>query len=368
MNSPESILITGGAGFVGSSLALRFKQLFPAATVTALDNLHRRGSELNLSRLQEGGVKFQHGDIRCTEDYEQLGDFDLLIDCAAEPSVQAGVGGSPRYVLNNNLVGTMHCLEAARLRKARFVLLSTSRVYPMSTLNHLEWREEPGRFRWVGSDGPTGLFAAGYRGGIPPGRRPIVLWGEQAGLRAVASGICLRHGHAGGDQPLRSPGRTVANGQGRSGRRHLVGGKPLLPQVVALRWLRRQGQAGPRRAARRRPVRPAGNAVAHAGGLGRTGLQHRRRERGLGFACEVRPNCARPRRATASRSPRSRRPAGVDLRHSYISDSRARPRRNSAWRPSRSPQIIVRDITIAGSTTTAAQLDSDFRPEMSLSY
>jgi CDP-paratose 2-epimerase len=40
----ESILITGGAGFVGSSLALRFKEAFPTAAVTALDNLHRRGS------------------------------------------------------------------------------------------------------------------------------------------------------------------------------------------------------------------------------------------------------------------------------------------------------------------------------------
>jgi CDP-paratose 2-epimerase len=153
----ESLLITGGAGFVGSSLAIRFKQLFPGATVTAFDNLHRRGSELNIPRLQEAGVVFQHGDIRCPEDYEQLGDFDLLIDCAAEPSVKAGVGGSPRYVLNNNLVATIHCLEAARLRKARFVLLSTSRVYPMDALNRLAWSEDSSRFRWVGENGARGI-------------------------------------------------------------------------------------------------------------------------------------------------------------------------------------------------------------------
>jgi len=163
----KNVLITGGAGFVGSSLAVRFKQLFPAATVMAFDNLHRRGSELNVPRLLEAGVKFQHGDIRCTEDYEQLADFDLLIDCAAEPSVQAGVGGSPRYVLNNNLVGTMHCLEAARLRNARFVLLSTSRVYPMSSLNHLQWREEESRFRWVGEDGLPGYSPRGIAEEFP---------------------------------------------------------------------------------------------------------------------------------------------------------------------------------------------------------
>lgn len=38
----ESILVTGGAGFVGSSLAIRFKQSFPGLAVTAFDNLYRR--------------------------------------------------------------------------------------------------------------------------------------------------------------------------------------------------------------------------------------------------------------------------------------------------------------------------------------
>jgi CDP-paratose 2-epimerase len=163
----QNVLITGGAGFVGSSLAIRFRQLFPAVMVTAFDNLHRRGSELNVRRLQEAGVKFLHGDIRCEEDYEQLDDFDLLIDCAAEPSARAGVGGSPRYVLNNNLLGTMHCLEAARARNARFLLLSTSRVYPMSALSGLEWREEESRFRWVGEEGLPGYSAWGIAEEFP---------------------------------------------------------------------------------------------------------------------------------------------------------------------------------------------------------
>ena len=65
----ENLLITGGAGFVGSNLAIRFRRLGPDATVTALDNLKRRGSELNLPRLREAGVKFRHGDIRCVEDF-----------------------------------------------------------------------------------------------------------------------------------------------------------------------------------------------------------------------------------------------------------------------------------------------------------
>jgi CDP-paratose 2-epimerase len=163
----DSILITGGAGFVGSSLALRLKESFPSAVVTALDNLHRRGSELNVPRLQAAGVRFCHGDIRCAEDLEGLPEFDVLLDCAAEPSVQAGVGGSPRYVLNNNLVGTMHCLEAARLRQARFILLSTSRVYPIATLGRLSFCEEKTRFRWQPSAGVPGFSEHGVAEAFP---------------------------------------------------------------------------------------------------------------------------------------------------------------------------------------------------------
>ncbi|MGA2031997.1 MAG: NAD-dependent epimerase/dehydratase family protein [Thermoguttaceae bacterium] len=163
----QHILITGGGGFVGSSLALKFKEAFPGMRVSALDNLHRRGSELNLSRLRAAGVAFVHGDVRCPEDLDVLPEFDLLIDCAAEPSVQAGAAGSPRYVLNNNLIGTIHCLEAARLRRAAFLLLSTSRVYPIATLNALPFTEDATRFRWTGAPGTPGFSGDGVAESFP---------------------------------------------------------------------------------------------------------------------------------------------------------------------------------------------------------
>ena len=58
------ILITGEAGFVGSGLALHLRQACSDATVVCMDNLYRRGSELNFPRLQKAGVEFHRGDVR----------------------------------------------------------------------------------------------------------------------------------------------------------------------------------------------------------------------------------------------------------------------------------------------------------------
>jgi CDP-paratose 2-epimerase len=163
----ESILITGGAGFVGSNLALFFRQAQPGVQVAALDNLKRRGSDLNVPRLLAAGVAFTHGDIRCAEDLDALSEFDLLIDCSAEPSVQAGVGGSPLYVLNTNLTGTVNCLELARRRGAALLFLSTSRVYPIAALNGLPFEETETRFRWAGRTGTIGFSEHGIAEDFP---------------------------------------------------------------------------------------------------------------------------------------------------------------------------------------------------------
>jgi CDP-paratose 2-epimerase len=147
----ERILITGGAGFVGSSLAVACRRAM-SGHVFAADSLKRRGSELNLPRLRAAGVPFFHADVRCPEDLESLPEFDLLIDCSAEPSVHSGMGGAARYLLNTNLLGTINCLEAARARNAAFLFLSTSRVYPMEQLNALPHRESATRFAWTASE------------------------------------------------------------------------------------------------------------------------------------------------------------------------------------------------------------------------
>jgi CDP-paratose 2-epimerase len=127
------ILITGGAGFVGSSLAKYFQE--SGAEVVVLDNLKRRGSERNLTEFRKRGISFFHGDIRCPSDLEDLpGNFDFFLEASAEPSVHAGNTGSPRYVLDTNLGGTIHCLEFSRKRAKGLIFLSTSRVYSIAPL------------------------------------------------------------------------------------------------------------------------------------------------------------------------------------------------------------------------------------------
>lgn len=162
------VLITGGAGFVGSSLALAFRGRHPKAEILTFDNLKRRGAELNLERFQKHGIEFVHGDVRQPEDLASLpGTFDVVIDASAEPSVLAGLDGSPAYVLNTNLGGTINCLELARKRGNAFIFLSTSRVYSISPLRALQFDETPTRFALAATQASPGVGPRGIAEDFP---------------------------------------------------------------------------------------------------------------------------------------------------------------------------------------------------------
>jgi CDP-paratose 2-epimerase len=152
------ILITGGAGFVGSCLALAFKREHPTARVVAFDNLRRRGSETKLALLRARGVEFVHGDVRQPGDLEALpGRFDWVIDAAAETSVHAGQDGAPGYVIETNLLGTLHTLELCRRRAGQLIFLSSSRVYSIEPLRSLPLAEGPTRFELEPAGAPPGV-------------------------------------------------------------------------------------------------------------------------------------------------------------------------------------------------------------------
>jgi CDP-paratose 2-epimerase len=188
MGTHECVLVTGGAGFAGSSVALALKQQWPSARVTAFDNLHRRGSELNLERLRAAGVQFVHGDIRSLADLTGLAEQpDLIVECSAEPSAQAGYGGSPAYLIDTNLTGCYHCLELARRARADFVFVSTSRVYPYRRLNELAFAEGETRFELAAQQTIAGASALGVSEDFPlEGARSLYGMTKLAGELMVA--------------------------------------------------------------------------------------------------------------------------------------------------------------------------------------
>jgi CDP-paratose 2-epimerase len=155
------IVITGGAGFVGSSLCLSLKQQYPHYTIIAFDNLKRRGSELNLADFQKNDIAFVHGDIRNPEDLAAVGQFDVLIEASAEPSVTAGLDSDPTYVINNNLFGSIHCFNACLKYNAKLIFLSTSRVYPIETIEKAAFTEGTTRFNFDAKQSEPGITKDG---------------------------------------------------------------------------------------------------------------------------------------------------------------------------------------------------------------
>jgi CDP-paratose 2-epimerase len=142
-----SILIVGGCGFVGSNIATYLAACLANARIVCMDNLYRRGSELNATRLGSMGLEFHRGDVRDRASFPP-GEFDLVIECSAEPSVLAGQDGSPDYMFQTNLVGLYNCLEYCRSRASALVFLSTSRIYPVAPLEAHPFIEQETRFAW----------------------------------------------------------------------------------------------------------------------------------------------------------------------------------------------------------------------------
>lgn len=167
MSGLGKILITGGAGFVGSSLAISLARSHPGTHVIALDNLYRRGAELNLDRLDEAGVEFVKGDVRRPGDLAPFEDIDALIECSAEPSVMSGTDGDTSYIYETNLTGAYNCLELARRSGCQFIFLSTSRVYPMDGLRQASLIEEETRFELAADQPAPGWTGAGVSEDMP---------------------------------------------------------------------------------------------------------------------------------------------------------------------------------------------------------
>ena len=131
------ILITGGCGFVGSNLAIYFKNNEIGTKINTLDNLSRKGSLLNLHRLKKKKIKNFKKNISNYNELKSLPKYDLIVDCCAEAAVEKSRKEVDK-VFNTNLVGTFNILKKCVKDKSNFIFLSSSRVYSIEKLRQLK--------------------------------------------------------------------------------------------------------------------------------------------------------------------------------------------------------------------------------------
>jgi len=125
-------LVTGGAGFIGSSFVRHLRARFPEAPVTVLDKLTYAGNPANLAEFEgRPGYAFVHGDICDRERVRELlsTGFDWVLNFAAETHVDRSIGEPGQFVLTD-MYGVYALLEAVReFPVTRFVQISTDEVY-----------------------------------------------------------------------------------------------------------------------------------------------------------------------------------------------------------------------------------------------
>src|SRR5690242_14058982 len=126
------LLVTGGAGFIGSNFIRLYFSENPEAEILNFDKLTYAGNLANLSDVENlPNYQFIRGDICDAEAVEKIfaESFDAVVHFAAESHVDRSITGAREFI-RTNVEGSLVLLEAARKRKVpRFVHVSTDEVY-----------------------------------------------------------------------------------------------------------------------------------------------------------------------------------------------------------------------------------------------
>lgn len=206
------VLITGGAGFIGTNLAARL--LRDGTTVRILDSLSRRGTEVNLRWLRDHHperLEIVLGDVRDRERVQHaVHGMDHVVHLAAQVAVTSSVQ-APRLDFEVNAGGTLNVLEAIRLseRRPSLAFCSTNKVYGALSdieLNQHDRRYVPAaaalRARGVGEMRPL-EFHSPYGCSKGAADQYVIDYARSYGLRAAVlrmSCIYGPHQHGNEDQ------------------------------------------------------------------------------------------------------------------------------------------------------------------------
>ncbi|MFJ5713980.1 dTDP-glucose 4,6-dehydratase [Neobacillus sp. NPDC093127] len=136
------LLVTGGAGFIGSNFIHYVLEKYPDYQIINFDKLTYAGNLENLASIQEStNYTFIKGDITNKELLDYIvttHQVDVIVNFAAESHVDRSITNSDEFV-RTNILGTQTILDVARNKNIRFIQISTDEVY--------------------GSLGPTGYFS-----------------------------------------------------------------------------------------------------------------------------------------------------------------------------------------------------------------
>jgi len=140
-HNPKSLLVTGGAGFIGANFVHYWLERYPDHRIVVLDALTYAGNLENLDPVRKNpSFRFVHGDIRDFDLVVRLlreEEIDTIVHFAAESHVDRSIQGADAFI-DTNVLGTHTLLKAAKavwldrgpsVRPHRFHHVSTDEVY-----------------------------------------------------------------------------------------------------------------------------------------------------------------------------------------------------------------------------------------------
>lgn len=177
------ILVTGGAGFIGSNF-VHFLVNETDHTVVVLDKLTYAGNLASLAGLPENRVRFVQGDIADAELVNQLfAEVDSVVHYAAESHNDNSLA-NPRPFLDTNIIGTFTLIEAARTHGVRFHHISTDEVYGDLEL------DDPERFSETTPYNPSSPYSSTKAGSD----LLVRAWVRSFGVQATISNCSNNYG------------------------------------------------------------------------------------------------------------------------------------------------------------------------------
>lgn len=183
-NKVMNIVVTGGAGFIGSNFVHYISKERPEWHITVLDALTYAGNRANLEGLDPNHFTFVHGNIVDAELVDQLvSENDAVIHFAAESHNDNSLQ-NPRPFVDTNIVGTYTILEAVRKHGKRLHHISTDEVYGDLEL------DDPNRFSESTPYNPSSPYSSTKAGSD----MLVRAWVRSFGVKATISNCSNNYG------------------------------------------------------------------------------------------------------------------------------------------------------------------------------